>query len=83
MPQAFLLSIVDNLALAGFLGLKWSLLSVPAWLAVQTISSIFSPEIQLGPNWQESITKMAVAGLRRDVDSYAVFHIIDTIIKVH
>ena len=46
----------------------------------QTLSSIFSPNIQLGPNWQQSTTKMAVARLRCDGDSSAVFHIIDTII---
>ena len=48
--------------------------------SAQTISSLCSPKIQLGPNWQQSTTKMAVAGLRCDGDSSAVFHIIDTII---
>ena len=43
----------------------------------QTISSIFSPKIQLGKNWQQSKTKMAVARLRYDADSSEVFHIID------
>ena len=36
----------------------------------QAISSIFSPKIQLGPNWQQSTTKMAVARLRCDADSF-------------
>ena len=36
--------------------------------------------IQLGPIWQQSTTKMAVARLRYDGDSSSVFHIIDTII---
>ena len=43
----------------------------------QTISSIFIPNIQLGPNWQQSTTKMAVAGLRCDADSSEIYHIID------
>ena len=33
-------------------------------------SSIFSPKIQLGPNWQQSTTKMAVAGLRCNADIF-------------
>ena len=41
---------------------------------------IDSIKIQLGPNWQQSTTKMAVARLRCDADSSEVFHIIDTII---
>ena len=36
--------------------------------------------IQLGPNWQPSTTKMAVAWLRFNADSSEVFHIIDIII---
>ena len=48
--------------------------------SAQAISSIFSPKIQLGPNWQQSTTKMAVARLRCDADSLEEFHIIDTII---
>ena len=39
-----------------------------------------SKNIQLGPNWQQSTTKMAVARLRCNADSSKVFHIIDTII---
>ena len=35
---------------------------------------------QIGPNCQQSTTKMAVAQLRCDADSSEVFHIIDTII---
>ena len=42
VPQPFLLLITTNLALAGFLGWKWSLLPVPAWLAVQLSKSVFS-----------------------------------------
>ena len=37
---------------------------VPPTKLAQDISSIFSPKIQLGPNWQQSTTKMAVARLR-------------------
>ena len=37
---------------------------VPTTKSAQTISSIFSPKIQLGPNWQQSTTTMAVARLR-------------------
>ena len=48
--------------------------------SAQAISSIFSPKIQPGPNWQQSTTQIAVAGLRCDGDSLEVFHIIDTII---
>ena len=40
----------------------------------------FRPKIQLGSNWQQSTTKMAVARLRCDADSLEVFYIIDTII---
>ena len=46
----------------------------------QAISSIFSPKIQLGPNWQQSTTKMAVAWLWCSADSSELFRIIDTII---
>ena len=46
--------------------------------SAQAISSIFSPKIQLVPNWQQSTTKMAVARLRCDADSSEMFHIIDT-----
>ena len=41
---------------------------------------IDSINIELGPNWQPSTTKMAVAWLRCDADSSELFHIIDTII---
>ena len=46
--------------------------------SAQAISSIFSPKIQLGPNWQPSTTKMAVARLRCDADIKEVFNIIYT-----
>ena len=36
--------------------------------------------IQLGPNWQQPTTEMAVARLRCDADISEVFHIIDNII---
>ena len=41
VPQPFFLLIAANLALAVFLGWKWSLWHVPAWLAVQNIKAIF------------------------------------------
>ena len=41
MPRPFLLMIAANLALAGFLGWKWSLWPVPAWLAVQRSKAVF------------------------------------------
>ena len=41
VPQPFLLSIAANLTQAGFLGWKWSLWPVPAWLAVQQSKSVF------------------------------------------
>ena len=41
---------------------------------------IDSINIQLGPNWQQSTTKMAVARLRYNAEILEVFHIIDTII---
>ena len=41
MPQPFLLLIAANLAKTGFLGWKWSLWSVPAWLAVQRRKAVF------------------------------------------
>ena len=46
----------------------------------QATSSIFSPKIQLGPNWQQSKTKKTVSQLRCDEDISEEFHIIDTII---
>ena len=51
---------------------------VPPTKSAHAISSIFSPNIQLGQNWQQSTTKMDVARLRYNVDSSYVFHIIDT-----
>ena len=42
---------------------------LPTKLA-QAISSIFSPNIQLGPNWHQSTTKMAVARPRCNADSF-------------
>ena len=41
MPQPFLLLIAANLALAGFLGWKWSLWPVPTWLEVQRSKDVF------------------------------------------
>ena len=41
LPQPYLLLIATNLALAGFLGWKWSLWPVPAWLEVQRIKTVF------------------------------------------
>ena len=43
-------------------------------------SSIFSPNIQHSPNWQQSTTKMTVAWLRCNGENSEVFNIIDTII---
>ena len=43
VPHPFLLLIAANLAQAGFLGWKWSLWSVPAWLAVQRSKAVFPP----------------------------------------
>ena len=40
---------------------------------------IDSINIQLGTNWQQSTTKMAVARLRYNSEILEVFHIIDTI----
>ena len=48
--------------------------------SLEVFHIIDSINIQLGPNWQPSTTKMAVARLRCDADSSEVFHIIDTII---
>ena len=41
MPQPFYLLIAANLALAGFLGWKWSLWPVSDWLAVQRSKAVF------------------------------------------
>ena len=41
VPQPIYLLIAANLALAGFLGLKWSLWHVPAWLEVQRSKAVF------------------------------------------
>ena len=51
---------------------------VPTTKSAQAISSVFSPKIQIGPNWQQSTIKMAVTRLRCNADSLEVFHIIDT-----
>ena len=42
VPQPFLLSIAANLVQAGFLGWKWSLWPMPAWLAVLRRQYVFS-----------------------------------------
>ena len=39
-----------------------------------------SPKIQLGPNWQQLTTKMAVARLKYNVEILDIIHIIDNII---
>ena len=41
VPQPFLLLIAANLALAAFLGWKWSLWPVPAWLEIQRWRCLF------------------------------------------
>ena len=41
VPQPFWLSIAANLAQAGCLGWKWSLWTVPTWLAVQRSKAVF------------------------------------------
>ena len=46
---------------------------VPPTKSAQAISSIFSLNIQLGPNWQQSTTTIAVAWLRCDGDSFGVY----------
>ena len=48
--------------------------------SLEVFHIIYSINIQLGPNWQQSTTKMAVARLRCDSENSEVFHIIDTII---
>ena len=47
--------------------------------SLEVFHIIDSINIQLGPNCQQSTTKMAVAWLRCDADSSEVFHIIDSI----
>ena len=46
----FLLSIAANLALAGFLGWKWSLRPVPDWLAVQWSIAVFFLDLYVSIN---------------------------------
>ena len=41
VPQPFLLLITANLAQAGWLGWKWGLWPLPAWLVVQRIKDVF------------------------------------------
>ena len=48
--------------------------------SLEVFHIIDSINIQLGPNWKESTTKIAVAQLRCDADSLEVFNIIDTVI---
>ena len=50
VPQPFLLLIAANLALVGFLGWKWSLWSVPAWLEVQRSKAVFLLNLYDGIN---------------------------------
>ena len=50
VSQPFLLLIAANLALAGFLGWKWSLWSVPTWLAVQRSRAVFFLTINVSIN---------------------------------
>ena len=45
---------------------------VPPTKSAQAISSIFSPKIQLGPNWQQLRIKMAVERLRCDGESIGI-----------
>ena len=47
---------------------------------LEVLHIIDSIKIQLGPNWQQSTTKMAVARLRCNSEMSEVFHIIDNII---
>ena len=54
-------------------GTRQLLSVVPPTNPAQAISSIFSPNIQLGPNWQQSTTKMAVSRLRYDGDSFVKY----------
>ena len=54
--------------------IRWDIESSEVFHIIDSIN------IQLGPNWQQSTTKMAVARLRCDADRSEVFHIIDTII---
>ena len=46
--------------------------------SLEVFHIIDSINIQLGKNWQQSTTKIAVERLRCDADSLKVFHIIDT-----
>ena len=55
---------------------------VPRTKVAHAIISIFSPNIKLGPNWQQSTTKMALAGLGCSGYSSEVFHIIVLSYKV-
>ena len=41
VPHPLLLLVAANLALTGFLGRKWSLWPIPAWLAVQRRKAVF------------------------------------------
>ena len=50
MPQPFLLLIAANLALAGFLGWKWSLWPVSTWLEVQRRKAVFSLTLHVSIN---------------------------------
>ena len=59
---------------------KTYFLFVPPTKPAQAISSIFSPKVELGPNWQPSTTKMAVAWMKYKADILEEFHIIGTII---
>ena len=48
--------------------------------SLEVFHIIDSINIQLGPNWQQSTTKLAVERLRSDAESSDFFHIIDNII---
>ena len=59
---------------------KADLSVVPPTKSTHVVSSIFSPKIQLGPNRQQSTTKLAVTRLMCNAVILVEFHIIDTII---
>ena len=72
VPQPFLLLIAANLALTGFLGWKWSLLSVPAWLEVDRKKSCLLPNLIWKYQWYEILTKLSASHLIRATAIFVV-----------
>ena len=60
MPQPFLLLVAANLDLSGFLGWKWSLWHVSAWLVVQQSKYVFFLNLNVSINDMKSVWPVCI-----------------------